>query len=933
MPLVGRDTELAELHARLRQCAEGRGGVVLLAGESGAGKTRLVTRAALEWDGRLLRGRALRGAPAFATFGRVWPELATDGPRAADLVLKALVAEARRGPALLHLEDCHDADAATLELLAVADETLLDASLLVVAEYRSDQLPRRHPVRALRAELRRRHGSAGTTLGPLTGEQTRALVEAVLQGPAEPALAERVHHRSEGNPFFAEELLRGLVEGDALTLRAGSWGLGSDPVEAPLPESVVDAVLARTARVRESWPEAVDYAAVMGTQVDLRALERLAGGTAVDALLAEGLLHEVDERFAAFRHGLVREALLHVASWSLRRRLHREVAEVLESAGAPPALVAEHWAGAQQPQRARSLLLQALEQHCAAHALRDAAAAAGRALELWPTSEDPAGRVRTQERLAECAEAHGDFELALDTWRAVAAAPRIGGLTADVARAHRGAANAAEMLGRVDLALHHRLLSAETFESVGVLGSAAEERLALAQRLKAAGLLTRAREESEVAGRLAAAAAHTTVKVVANALEGASRSALGDRTAGVQLARAAVAEALAADLAEVSAEAVYELAGALEYAADYSAAAEAYDHAVELCTTHGLVELGPVCFVCTSPVARLMGEWDRVLEVCARVREDDRAQLFVRRVADEEAGLVAALRGDVRRARGGLRRAADFGQAHAVFGIEIGAVWGLALVADLEGDRLGCRQLVDRMLLLCDSSDECHYALPALRWAASWLASAGTAEDVAVVHRTAARRSRANTAPRLLSTVAHCGGELAGVEGDVDRAATMIARSLDLLEGIRAPYELALSGWRLGRTESVRGQRAAAVRHLTMGHHTARVLGARPLARACAEELDRLGEPVARRLGRRAARELAGHGLTPRELEVLQHLARDQTNREIARRLFLSVRTVDMHVRHILEKLGCSTRVAAVREATRLDLVVPDHGNRVPEAR
>lgn len=89
----------------------------------------------------------------------------------------------------------------------------------------------------------------------------------------------------------------------------------------------------------------------------------------------------------------------------------------------------------------------------------------------------------------------------------------------------------------------------------------------------------------------------------------------------------------------------------------------------------------------------------------------------------------------------------------------------------------------------------------------------------------------------------------------------------------------------------------------------------------CAAALASIAEPVDRRLGRRTASELTGHGLTRRELEVLEHLAQARTNREIAAALLLSVRTVDMHVRHILEKLGCSTRVAAVREAAGHQLV------------
>ncbi|QZY27729.1 helix-turn-helix transcriptional regulator [Nocardioides coralli] len=911
--LIGREAEVAMLEDRVRRCASGEGGVLLLSGEAGVGKTSLVTGVAERFDGRVVHARAMRGAPAYAPLTAFAPTEPVEGPQLATAILDGLLAESRREPCLAHLEDCQDADAATLELLARADEILADRPLLVIVEYRSDQLPRQHPVRTLRAELRRRRDPVGIVLEPFTADQTRALAEAVTGGPVEDALVDVVHRRSDGNPFFAEELLRAHLDAREADTTPRQ--------DAPLPDTLLDAVLARTETLRAEHPDAVRYAAVLGTQVELAVLEALTDPLAVDALLDDGLLVEFDEEVAAFRHGLVREALVRATPWAQRRRIHREVAELLERRSSPPSVVAEHWAAAHEPDRARHLFLRALEQYCAAEALRDATVAARRALELWPAGVDPDGRVRTQEQLADCCEAHGDFQLASSTWREVADHHRVAGSTARAAHAHRRAATAAEMLGDVDATLQHRHLAAEAYETADDPGSAAEERLALAQRLKAAGLLSRALDEAEAAGRLATTAGKRTVALTAMALEGATRSALGEGARGVALARAAVAEAMTAQLAGASAEAVYELGEALEYASDYVAALETYQQAVDLCAGHDLAELQTVCYVCTSPVARLMGEWDRVLEVCDRVRGDEDVQVFVRRVADEEAGLVAALRGDVRRARSALRRAADFGQAYAVFGIEIGAVWGLAQLAALEGHQQTTRQLVDRLLVLCAASDESHYSLPALRWAATWVAGVGSPEEVAEVHRAATRRSRDNTAPKVLSTVAHCGAELAAADGDLDRAAVLMTRAVDLIAEMRSPYESALSTHCLGRIEAALGRRREAIHHLTSAHHTARLLGARPLARACAEELAALGEPVDRRLGRRAARELADHGLTRRELEVLRHLALGQTNREIAAALFLSVRTVDMHVRHILEKLGCSSRVAAVREAVRRELV------------
>jgi DNA-binding NarL/FixJ family response regulator len=102
--------------------------------------------------------------------------------------------------------------------------------------------------------------------------------------------------------------------------------------------------------------------------------------------------------------------------------------------------------------------------------------------------------------------------------------------------------------------------------------------------------------------------------------------------------------------------------------------------------------------------------------------------------------------------------------------------------------------------------------------------------------------------------------------------------------------------------------------------------GARPLAARLAEDLAALGEPVERRLGRIAAAQLANGGLTRREVEIVRLVAVGRTNREIARELFLSPRTVDTHVQNIRMKLGCRSRADAARRATELGLVAPQGG-------
>ena len=127
---------------------------------------------------------------------------------------------------------------------------------------------------------------------------------------------------------------------------------------------------------------------------------------------------------------------------------------------------------------------------------------------------------------------------------------------------------------------------------------------------------------------------------------------------------------------------------------------------------------------------------------------------------------------------------------------------------------------------------------------------------------------------------------------------------------------------RAGVILAAAGEREPALERLAGAYRIARRLGARPLAMQAAEETARLGESVERRLGRRAAAAHDGAGLTRREVEVMRLLAVGRTNREIARELFLSPRTVDAHLRSIFGKLGCRSRVEATTRASELGLLV-----------
>jgi DNA-binding CsgD family transcriptional regulator len=234
--------------------------------------------------------------------------------------------------------------------------------------------------------------------------------------------------------------------------------------------------------------------------------------------------------------------------------------------------------------------------------------------------------------------------------------------------------------------------------------------------------------------------------------------------------------------------------------------------------------------------------------------------------------------------------------------------------ADAATDR--CRRL------LADVGDDvgANFVAP-LRWAAAHLASQGLAVETGACGEALARIAADYPHGEARAALAATLAEAAVLAGELERATAYFAHALALYGEIEAPFERAETLVRAAEVSVAAGERDVAVQQLVDAHRTARRLGARPLAALAASRLAELGERIDERVGRRALADLRPGGLTRRELDVLRRVAVGRTNREIARELFLSTRTVDMHVRNALGKLGCRTRTQAATRAIELGIV------------
>jgi DNA-binding NarL/FixJ family response regulator len=387
--------------------------------------------------------------------------------------------------------------------------------------------------------------------------------------------------------------------------------------------------------------------------------------------------------------------------------------------------------------------------------------------------------------------------------------------------------------------------------------------------------------------------------------------------AAVQAARAGLSSAMDAGDIEAVVDAYWALGTIANFWADYPQAASAFEAAADLCREHGRQPEEDTCVTCLGLVLFNRGDWDAAEELALQVRESCEAPDHALGHATWILGIVAAKRGATKRGGRLLRRALTTSIELPMPVMEVQSRVGLGLVDELEGV---ASQRWHEVLETPPKVLSLTYA-SGLRWAATF---AARREDrvlaLACADALAAWAGRFAGADALAG-LAHALGEVTLLDGDPEQGVEQFTRALGFLRSIDAPFEVAHTQVRAAVALAKAGERDLAIDHLVEAHRTFRRLRARPFANAAAAELQTLGERVERHLGRRAADDLEHGGLTPRQREVLRLVAVGRTNREIASELFLSSRTVDMHVRNILSKLACRSRAQATARAHELGLL------------
>jgi DNA-binding CsgD family transcriptional regulator len=563
--------------------------------------------------------------------------------------------------------------------------------------------------------------------------------------------------------------------------------------------------------------------------------------------------------------------------------------------------------------RAREALIAAADALCDAHDYAGAARTLRVALDRWPDG-DP-GRLAVIDRLARCAELCSQHATAIELLRSLAGAYGASGDVVSLAAAQRRLATAHELRGDWASALAAREAAAASFGEAGQPGEAATDRLAVAAHLRGAARYSSALEVLDLAAADARASGRADLLLRAEGLRGNVVSRLGRPGEGVPAVRAALDSALVLRELEVAAELQQRLADSLEHGGDYDGAAAAYRAAYLYCDTHGADAVGHLCRACATAVLFNRGEWDLAVDVCADVLGSPGTAAHPHAVSGCLLGLIRALRGAAADARPLLVSASGLSGRIELTAVRLLSAWGLAVLEAQAGAVTAATDRIRQALALVGETQERHYCVPFLQWAATFCATRGLADDTLACAAALSGICSATGQAEATAALAHVLGETL-LAADPAGALAELGRAAGMFGELELPFAAALAQWR-GAAAAVRTGSAATARELLLAaRSTAERLGARPLLDDCEAALRELGTLAPARGHGKPARALAG--LTARELDVMVLVAGGNTSREVGAALFISPRTVEMHVQGCLLKLGCRTRAEAVRKLTEL---------------
>jgi DNA-binding CsgD family transcriptional regulator len=956
---IGRKDDLKWLEERLVAARRGQGDLVLLAGEAGIGKSRLLREVidrGQQAEVRVLEGKcslfeaALPYAPFIEAFRgllharafseimllvgpyapeviKLLPELTALMPgigpnpplsppeeksRLFESLYQVLHRVATDAPLVLALEDVHWADQGSLELLHFLGRRLRRDRWAAVVTYRPEELARAKELARLREDLLRDRLGQELVLKPLSTEEIGELVHEAIGGDPVRlrSLAGLICHSSEGNPFFSEEILRAIFNASDSPL------VTFDPTTisaVPIPATVQETIRLRLRQLSSEARVILAAASVLGRTFDLETLQQVAdlAGDAFSQPFSELLSLQLvraerTSRCYGFRHHLIREVVMQQLAPDLRRMLHGRVGLLFEGgegARAVPQLLAYHFGEAGDRERTVQYALEAASQASAVYAHEDAARYLSLALDALPATATRA-RLSVAEKLGDARQYALHFEQSLDAFAVMRECAASLDEPHDLVRAYRKIARVQDTMqvGTGLQALERALII------LGGIDAPAEEALIRAE-LSFIAQQTGQFEQavSEARAGVAAAMRAGNAKTLGRCSRklGVCLQYLGHHGEARQSLKKAVALARETDDLEGELAALKGVGWCAMEDAKFGTAREAFERANVLfdkvggggCYFHAVLGFGELC--------QLEGKWDEAQsmshKVVLQLEELGRPDPYA--FAALDLAIIYVLRGRFDDAEGLIREAQSAAESSADTCALLYVFNTQARMALARHAPVSAQEWLGRTVDLCERSG---------------FAGAARAEGLLLLTDACVQNGEGARARECLEKAVQAAdafryltpwalrvqGLVAAQAGQLDQAIVHYHAALDTLADAPQPYQRGLICRDLGLC------------HLRRNHQSDRKAARTQLTEALGLFLDLKAQPdadiVRQALHRIGGRVPAGLTLTRREQEVLGFIAEGLSNAAIAGRLYLSERTVEVHVSHILTKLGVQSRSHAV---------------------
>ncbi len=460
--LVGREDELGEARRAWKRAQHGEGQVLLISGEPGIGKSRLVremiTTAEVSGGMALIGESYEEGGMLFDPFGQIaqralqsarpdglvdltladllsiapglsmhFPDLPpnprldpqSEQQRLFESVITFCHLLSQQKPLLLVFEDIHWADSATLSLLRQLARRSRSQRLMLVATYREVEVDQARPLQNFLLDIQRDRLAQRIKLNRLDVDATRQMLATLFSESITEEFLQGIYRETEGNPFFIEEVVKSLVEDGKLYFENGEWR--RPPMEElHIPQSVRVAIQSRLMRLDEALRDLLEMAAILGREFDFDTLLAASGqdeALCFDALekaeRAQLILETSSARGGTFQfaHALIPATLVEGLSGLRRRRMHRQALEAIE--GLRPddfERLAYHATESGSQARALHFLRRAAERAYARHVIPES-------LRYWEQAAELADALGEQEQLYEIHRQLGGMHPVLDAGR------------------------------------------------------------------------------------------------------------------------------------------------------------------------------------------------------------------------------------------------------------------------------------------------------------------------------------------------------------------------------------------------------------------------------------------------------------------------------------------------------------------------------------